>query len=124
MERLSDGARALVLDFSELLARVDNDRDLLYELLALFKQESSELLSTLKQAVLEEDMKCVETTGHSLKGMLANLCAKNGAAAAAKLEAIGRAGEKFELKDALRIFESEMALVLPSVDSYLNEERQ
>ena len=121
MERLGNVEPIPVLNFPELLARVDNDRDLLCELLGLFKQESADLLRTLKQAVLDEDMKCVETTGHTLKGMLASLSAKRGATAAASLEAIGRSGVKSELREALAAFESEITLLLPSIDSYLDE---
>jgi HPt (histidine-containing phosphotransfer) domain-containing protein len=124
MESPGTGISPLVLNFPELLDRVDNDRDLLCELLGLFKEESSDLLGSLKRAVLDGDMKCVEMTGHTLKGMLANLSAKRGAAAAARIEEIGRARETWKLGDALVAFESEMALLIPNIDLYLEGAQQ
>ena len=121
MVNLSDDFPDLVLNFPELLARVDNDRDLLCELLGLFKEESSDLLGSLKQAVSHEDMERVQVTGHTLRGMLANLSATRAAAAASRLEEVGRAREKSELKNALLAFESEMAILLPNVDRYLHD---
>ena len=121
MVNLSDDSPELVLNFPELLARVDNDRDLLRELLGLFKEESSNLLGSLKQAVSHEDMERVQMTGHTLRGMLANLSAKRATAAASRLEEVGRGGDKAELSNALLAFESEMAILLPNVDRYLHD---
>jgi chemotaxis protein histidine kinase CheA len=121
MVNLSDDSPELVLNFPELLARVDNDRDLLRELLQLFKEESSNLLGSLKQAVSHEDMERVQMTGHTLRGMLANLSATRAAAAASRLEEIGTGGDKSELRNALLTFESEMAILLPNVDRYLHD---
>jgi len=121
MSELDEHLPELVLDFPELLARVDNDPDLLRELLELFKEESSSLLGSLKEAVTCEDMKRVESAGHMLKGMLANLSATRAVSAASRLEEIGRSGEKSELRDALVVFESEMAVLLPEVDVYLDK---
>jgi two-component system, sensor histidine kinase and response regulator len=121
MVNLSDDSPDLVLNFPELLARVDNDRDLLCELLGLFKEESSDLLGSLKQAVSREDMERVQVTGHTLRGMLANLSATRAAAAASRLEEVGRGREKSELRNALLAFESEMAILLPNVDRYLHD---
>jgi chemotaxis protein histidine kinase CheA len=121
MVNLSDDSPELVLNFPELLARVDNDRDLLRELLELFKEESSNLLGSLKQAVSHEDMERVQMTGHTLRGMLANLSATRAAAAASRLEEIGTGGDKSELRNALLTFESEMAILLPNVDRYLHD---
>jgi two-component system, sensor histidine kinase and response regulator len=120
MANLSDDSPELVLNFPELLARVENDRDLLCELLGLFKEESSDLLGSLKQAVSHEDMERVQVTGHTLRGMLANLSATRAAAAASRLEEVGRGREKSELRNALLAFESEMAILLPNVDRYLH----
>jgi HPt (histidine-containing phosphotransfer) domain-containing protein len=121
MVNLSDDSPELVLNFPELLARVDNDRELLCELLELFKEESSNLLGSLKKAVSHEDMERVQTTGHTLRGMLANLSATRAAAAASRLEEIGTGGDKSELRNALLTFESEMAILLPNVDRYLHD---
>jgi hypothetical protein len=121
MVNLSDDSPELALNFPELLARVDNDRELLCELLELFKEESSNLLGSLKQAVSHEDMERVQTTGHTLRGMLANLSATRAAAAASRLEEIGTGGDKSELRNALLTFESEMAILLPNVDRYLHD---
>jgi HPt (histidine-containing phosphotransfer) domain-containing protein len=58
----------LTFDRGELLARVDNDRELLYELLTIFKEEFPRRLQALREAVDSGDGKLVAVAAHGLKG--------------------------------------------------------
>jgi HPt (histidine-containing phosphotransfer) domain-containing protein len=64
---------------------VDNDQELLRELVQLFKEKCPRLMKSLQDAVSKEQMKTLETTGHTLKGMLASMSATRAALAASRL---------------------------------------
>jgi len=111
------------INLSELLARVDNDRELLRELLSIFKREFPEHLRALQNAVAANDAVQAAGVSHTLKGMLANLAVTKAAASASRLEQLARAGEVSSLGDALAAFEKEVQGLLPEMESYLAEAR-
>src|SRR5437879_7639187 len=75
-----------IIDLAELLARVENDRGLMRELLLIFKDEFPGHLQALRDAVDSMDGDRVTAEAHTLKGMLYNVAASYGAAAAVWLE--------------------------------------
>lgn len=105
------------LNLSELLARVENDRELLRELIGIAQVEIPRLLSLLREAVAQADMKKIETSGHTLKGMLSHLAAPRAAAAAARLEQLGRSGDTATLRSAVASFESEVARLMTELEA-------
>jgi HPt (histidine-containing phosphotransfer) domain-containing protein len=111
----------LDFNYGELLARVDNDRELLYELLRIFKEEFPRHLQALREAVGSGDGKLVAAAAHTLKGMLLNLAAAPAAAAVARLEQAGRNGEKSGFQDALAAFERDASSLLPQLDACMAE---
>jgi hypothetical protein len=66
-------------------------------------------------------MKRVATTGHTLKGMFANLAAGRAASLAANLERIGKASDTEGLADAIQALDREAATLLPLLDACLLE---
>jgi len=78
------------LNAAELLERVDGDRELLQELLELFRDDWRRQIEALREAVAAVDGKGVLAAGHALKGMLANLTATKAAAMAGAVEMAGR----------------------------------
>ena len=58
-------------------------------------------MKSLQDAVSKEQMKTLETTGHTLKGMLVSMSATRAALAASRLQEIGRGGKHSQLKEAL-----------------------
>src|SRR4029077_17599508 len=94
-----------IFDLNELLARVENDRELMRDLLSIFKQEFPLHLQALRLAVDSFDAEKVASEAHSLKGMLSNLAAGPSAAAAARLEQLGRNREVSEFQEAFLLFE-------------------
>jgi len=124
MQKPVQNMTAPAFNFANLLDRVENDRELLRDLLAIFKQDSPRHLLSLKEAVLHSEMKQVQASSHTLKGMLSNLSMDRAADAAANLEQMGRHEERAGLKDALTLLEQEVADLMPMVDSYLQRARR
>jgi PAS domain S-box-containing protein len=108
-------------DQEELLARVDHDRELLHDLLRIFKEEFPRQLQVLHEAVASGDEKRVAASAHTMKGMLSNLAAGQSSASAERLEQLGRAGEKSGFRDALAAFERDAARLLPQLEACMTE---
>ena len=108
---------------AELLERVDNDRELLRELLALFKEDFPRTIRSLEAAVSSGDLKNSGSLSHTLKGMLSNLGGARAAAAAARLEELACAGEIAALRGAFDALEREAGRLLPELDTYMAEVR-
>ncbi len=123
MNKADRSPEAASVNLSELLARVDNDRELLRDLLSIFKREFPDHLTSLQNAVAGNDAVQAARISHTLKGMLANLAVTKAAASASRLERLARAGEISSLGDALATFEKEVAGLLPEMESYMAEAR-
>jgi HPt (histidine-containing phosphotransfer) domain-containing protein len=111
----------VTFDYGELLVRVDNDRELLRDLLVIFKEEFPRNLLALREAVAASDGNRVATAAHTLKGMLLNLAANQAAATAARLEQLGRKGDASGYTEGLAAFESDARNLLPELDAYMTE---
>jgi HPt (histidine-containing phosphotransfer) domain-containing protein len=107
------------VNIDELLARVDNDHELLRELVVLFKDDFPRQMSALQRAIAESDLKTTERASHTLKGMFLLLAAARAVAAAAQLEQLGRAQDAAALPSALKLLEDEAALLIPELEAYL-----
>jgi HPt (histidine-containing phosphotransfer) domain-containing protein len=108
-----------VFNLSELLARVDNDSELLREVIGICKAEIPRHISLLREAVAQADVKNIEKFGHTLKGMLLHLAATRAAAAAGRLEQLGRSGDTTTLTSAVAIFESEVAKLMMELEAHM-----
>jgi two-component system sensor histidine kinase/response regulator len=111
------------VNLPELLTRVDNDRELLCDLLSIFKEEFPGYVKSLEKAVVEMDAAEVASVSHTLKGMLLNLAVAKASASAARLEQLARAGETASLRDAFAAFERDVHGLLPEMESYMAEAR-
>lgn len=94
-----------LIDFEELLERTENDRELMRDLLAIFKDEFPQRLQALSEAVESRNGAKVILEAHALKGMLSNLAAIEVAAAVAELERLARNNETSKLLDSFSRFE-------------------
>lgn len=112
------------INFAELLARVDNDYDLLRDLIAIFKAEFPPQLASLESAIERSDSTEVMRISHSLKGMLANLAVTKGAASASNLERLARAGDCASFPRAFAAFAIDVRGVLTEMESHMAEEQQ
>jgi len=111
----------LILDHQELLARVENDREPLRDLLTIFKEDFPRQLLALREAVRARDGGRVATAAHTLRGMLSNLAATQAAATAARLEQMGRKEEVSRFQEALTAFENDAKKLLPQLDACMAE---
>jgi HPt (histidine-containing phosphotransfer) domain-containing protein len=116
---LGTEARPATLDFSDLLARVDGDRELLCELFTLFKEDFPPLLAAVEEAVSLGDYPRVARPAHTLAGMLANLSMVAAQAASVELECAAAEGSSCRVLKALSMLRDKVQEVLPEVDSYL-----
>jgi two-component system, sensor histidine kinase and response regulator len=103
----------------ELLERVENDRELLRELLSIFKDEFPQRYQALRQAVQSLDVPRVVLEAHSLKGMLSNLAAREAAAAVAHLESVARKGETARFRESFAHFENMAGALTRQLDSFM-----
>jgi HPt (histidine-containing phosphotransfer) domain-containing protein len=108
----------LVLDAAELLARLENDRELLSELVAIFKQQLPGQISSLRKSIDNGEMPAIAVAGHTFKGMLSNLGAPRAAAAAARLEEFGKEGAIDKVGPAFIELQNEISLLMPELESY------
>lgn len=110
-----------ILDMTDLLTRVDDDRELLRELFTLFEAQYSVHLEHLREAVHLQDARKLEVEGHTLKGMLVNLSAKRAASVASELEQLGRAQKLDNVLETLSTFESEVKVLLAQMERCASE---
>ena len=109
------------INFAELLARAENDRELMRELLSVFKEEFPQRYRALGKAVESRDAKQVVSEAHALKGMLFNLAAREAAEVAARLEHLGREGKSAEFQKSLAAFDNIAVELLRQLDAWLAE---
>src|SRR5260370_17087034 len=89
MKKLEKVSSNLTFDLGELLARVGNDRELLHDLLTIFKEEFPRYLQALREAVHSGDGKLVAAAAPGLKGMLLNIAVCPAAAPAGRPTHLG-----------------------------------
>jgi len=121
VERLipNDAPLEKFVDLPDLLARVENDRELLTELFAMFQEELPILQDTLHHAIDRGDLPEGTKAAHALKGMLANMSMKQAASLAARIEDAARTGDIPAIKATLAAFDSEIAALSGAVDAFV-----
>ena len=107
------------VNLSDLLARVEDDRELLAELLMMFQQECPGLLDALHHAMDVGDLPAAANAAHTLKVMLANLSMTRGASLAATFEAAARAGNLPATLETMVSLDSEIGTLSAALDVFL-----
>jgi two-component system, sensor histidine kinase and response regulator len=102
---------------SELLQRIDGDRALLAELVAIFRKECPGLLRAAHAAIQRKDSPALERMGHSLRGALANLSALAATDLAAELETMGRSGQLAQAGAKLLELEDELPKAIDTLET-------
>lgn len=110
-----------LIDTKELLARVENDHELVRDLLSIFKEEFPPHHQALREAAQNRDAARVAAEAHALKGMLSNLAIREAAGFAARVENIARSGETAGLDAALAAFDKIAEEILPQLESCMAE---
>ena len=107
-----------ILNMTDLMHRVDDDRELLAELFLIFKTVFPAHLERLSDAVARNENKQVESESHALKGMLLNLSAPRAAAAASALEQMGRERQSRDMAQAFAELQAEVEALLSQINGY------
>jgi two-component system sensor histidine kinase/response regulator len=109
------------IDQSDLLLRVDDDREFLTELVTLFREESPIQMDQIKSALLMQDTVKVRCGAHSLRGALANLSALSAAALAAEIERAAEIGNLHKVGVVFNSLESELARAIDALSAICAE---
>jgi two-component system sensor histidine kinase/response regulator len=113
----SAGLKNSPLDFDDALAKLDNDKALLEEMLREFLDSAPSQLKILDEATKNGDAEMVEKEAHSLKGAAANLSAHRVADIALKLELLGREKDLSGAKEIIGNLKAE----LTGLEEYSNQ---
>jgi HPt (histidine-containing phosphotransfer) domain-containing protein len=87
------------LNRADLLDRVEGDRDLLKEIVEVFRDTYPGLLAEVKQTVDRRDAPALVRSAHTLKGVVANFGARAAHTAALRLETQARAGDLAQVEE-------------------------
>ncbi|HVC94083.1 MAG TPA: PAS domain S-box protein [Pirellulales bacterium] len=103
-----------VLDWAAALDRLQGDRELLEELVDVFRGEYPKLLGQVRDAVAASDAGKLKLAAHTLKGALSNFAARDAMEAARLLEQMGKQGNLAGADGALAALERELARLEPA----------
>jgi HPt (histidine-containing phosphotransfer) domain-containing protein len=109
--------RAEAFDKAAALKRAGGDDDLLRELAGLCLDECPTLMAEIREAVARKDAARLRSVAHTLKGSVATFTADETAAAALRLEEMGRAGRWDGVDDALAALEAAVGRLRPALDA-------
>ena len=98
-----------LFDLNEALDRVDDDRSLFTEIVAIFAEDHLLQLQRLRDAVQNRDSKGLEEAAHSIKGSVSMFAAPRLTEQAAAFERMGRDGTVAEAEPGLEDFESALS---------------
>jgi CheY-like chemotaxis protein len=104
-----------VNDWSEALAGVGGDRNLLRELAGVFLTEYPKWLAQIRSALAAGNSREVHLAAHTLKGTLSTFGAKAGQEAAFRLEMMGRQDNLTSAREAWDVLEEEMKRLQPAL---------
>jgi PAS domain S-box-containing protein len=110
-----------VFDAQALLERVEGDRELMRELVALFLSESPQLLKDAVRCVEQEDAAGLRRAAHTLKSV-ANFGAKDAYAAARALEGLAADGNFAQAPQALAELEGQTTRLSHALREFLGEQ--
>ncbi len=117
-ELADDSEPALpVFDAAAALERVDDDRELLVEILELFREQAVASRAQIEDALARRDGPALERAAHSLKGAASNISAEQVREAGLRLEHAGREGDW----DTAPAAWADLGQALPRLDAALAE---
>ncbi|MBI5600308.1 MAG: Hpt domain-containing protein [Gemmatimonadetes bacterium] len=111
----TDPQAALPFDRDAFLRTLHGDTALAGAMAALFLSECPRQLDAVRRAVAAGDAAALEQAAHLLRGSVGNFVASEATAAAARLEACGRAGDLSQVAGALRVLEAALERLTPAL---------
>ena len=110
-----------VLDWSDALANVRGDRELLRSMARAFLEELPRLMATMRQAVAHQDRAALRLAAHTLKGSTHYFGAHRAFESAFRLETMAREGDFADAERCVAALEAEMVQLTPAVSRYAIE---
>jgi len=107
-----------VHEMDVLLERLGGDAALLGEMAALFLDECSAHVSSIRQAVAARDARALESAAHALRGSASNFGAERTVQAALRLELMGRQEDFMASAQALRNLDDELERLRPVLEKW------
>ncbi len=104
------------LNLDELESRTRGDKELIMELIDIFKTTAPELVEKMAKSISQGDADSMYRAAHSLKGAAGMLAAPGVQSAAYKLEMLGRQGKMESAQDALTDLRSALRRLEPCLD--------
>jgi PAS domain S-box-containing protein len=109
----------LKLDRASLLAQVGDDEEFLGQVIQVFLQDSSRLMTEMRQAIAEGNGARLERCAHSLKGAASLFAVPGVCGAAQELESRGRSGQLAGAAEVYGRLEHELARLMPALADLL-----
>ena len=109
-----------MLDVAKFIDRMGGNEDVVRQVMKMIKDQYTGKTDLLREPFSAGDHEALFQTAHSVKGALANVCAEDDAAFAAKIELAAREGNlpsEAELDEMKQRLDS----VLVQIDEYLSE---
>jgi CheY-like chemotaxis protein/HPt (histidine-containing phosphotransfer) domain-containing protein len=117
----NDFGEGRVFDLQAAMNRIDGDEDFLVEVIRLFVAEVPSHIQDIRSAVEERNAKRLECAAHSLKGSASSLGGLATAAAALKLEGMGKTSDFSEAGDGLAELQRELDRLTAAISEFLLE---
>ena len=105
------------LDVTALTSKFDGDLELLQSLANVFASSSASQLSQISEAISRSDAEALARGAHTLKGSVANFCARAAVDAAARLEQTAKSGDFCAASEILAVLEKEITQVRQELDT-------
>jgi HPt (histidine-containing phosphotransfer) domain-containing protein len=121
LARAATATDARAFDEAELLTRVEGDRELLGELVAIFQDDCPRLLGELRRGIEAGDARGVQFAAHALKGSVSNFGGRDAADAALALERMGRDGALVGAGQGLADLEREIERLSQGLSHFAQE---
>ncbi len=109
------------IDIPELLARVEQDRELLEEALAIFKREFPLQLTALRAAGAAGDLPQLAARAHTLKGMLLSMSFGEAVLKAKQLEWTAQGNSASDVSLVADSLEEKVHAAEQALEAYLHE---
>ena len=105
------------IDLPELMARVENDRELLQEIFEIFKEQFPQMNLALQNAFADGDLMQIQNSAHAIKGMLSSLSFTKASTSAMQIERMARQGESAGISEELEKMERGVAKAQAHLDT-------
>jgi len=119
-----EAAAVRSFDLADALERVAQDRDLLEQMVLMFRGESPKMLSAIRASVEAGDAAALARAAHALKGSVGNFGVSDSFHSAEALERMGRAGTLTGAASQFSRLETQLALLERELSDFIDERQR